>query len=647
MELFLIAIAYVIGIILGLYFKLIGIVFFVCLIFVIILFRKNRYIRLFFNRKYLLIFIIFFLISYLRILYLENDSEQKYKDTPEESNIVGTIVQDGEEKQYSTKYVLKVESINNNYSYKNTQLILYVKKDKNFKKYKYGNKISLDGEFNLPNTARNTGGFNYKEYLKTKNIYWIVNTESNNIKIQKEKNIDFLNDSINNISTKVKENIDNLFDKNSAQLLKAMLIGDKEDLEDDIIDTFRKSNLSHILAISGMHVSYIIMGIGFLINKIKIGKIKGKIITILFLIFFMLLTGNSPSVTRACIMSCYIILASLLHKRVNTFYALNISMIILLVINPYYMFDIGFQLSYSGTFGILLFHKTLSKILNKNKSKIKDILIVTLSANIVILPIILYHFNTLSLSFLISNLCVTPFIGIIMILGFITIIISLIFFPFAKILSFILKILINLFLKIVTITSNLPLSQIYIPTPKIYTIVIYYLIIFTILIIYKIKQKKIKRKIEIKILNSLKIINKKILIIVIVIISVLTYIYNQIPKDLNIYFIDVGQGDSSLIVTPNRKTILIDGGGIENKESFDVGEDTLIPYLLDRGIVNLDYIMISHFDTDHVGGILSIIEKLNVNQIIICKQEKSSENYEKFKELVNKKKIKVEIVKKR
>ena len=161
------------------------------------------------------------------------------------------------------------------------------------------------------------------------------------------------------------------------------------------------------------------------------------------------------------------------------------------------------------------------------------------------------------------------------------------------------------------------------------------------------KVKHQKRRVEKFILKRTKAINKKVLISIFIIIIALTLIYKQIPKDLNIYFIDVGQGDSTLIVTPMNKTILIDGGGSRYRESFDVGENTLMPYLLDRGIVNIDYMMVSHFDSDHVQGLLTVMEKMKVSQVIICKQEKDSENYQTFKKIVNEKRIKVIVVKKR
>ena len=211
--------------------------------------------------------------------------------------------------------------------------------------------------------------------------------------------------------------------------------------------------------------------------------------------------------------------------------------------------------------------------------------------------------------------------------------------------------MVNILFKILDFGDNIILNKTYVTTPKIIFIVIYYFIFFSFIFLRVIYAPKNKNKaffIRIRNLishgkyNVRK--NKNIIFIIILILILFIFIINIIPKDLKIYFIDVGQGDSCLIVTPRNKTILIDGGGSEN---YDVGKNTLIPYLLDRGIKKLDYILISHFDTDHIGGILEVMEELKVNTVIISKQGEDSENYKKFIEIVNKKKIKVLVVKKK
>ena len=137
---------------------------------------------------------------------------------------------------------------------------------------------------------------------------------------------------------------------------------------------------------------------------------------------------------------------------------------------------------------------------------------------------------------------------------------------------------------------------------------------------------------------------KKRIFIILLLVVLAFSIFHFIPKNLKIYFVDVGQGDCTFIVTPKNKTILIDGGGSTGSD-FDVGESTLLPYILDRGYKKVDLMFISHFDQDHVGGLLTILRELKVDRVFISKQEENTENYQEFLKIVKEKNIIVTIVK--
>ena len=319
-------------------------------------------------------------------------------------------------------------------------------------------------------------------------------------------------------------------------------------------------------------------------------------------------------------MSILGLMSFLFYRKSDVYNNLAFSSFIILIFNPYTIFDMGFLLSYGGTIGIILFSNKLSKkffIKNKILNYIKEMFFVCISANIIIIPIIMYNFNTLSLTFFISNVLVSPIMGIVVILGFVQIFLSIININLAYLLSIFLNPMLEILIFIADFTAKLPLSKILIPTPNIIFIIIYYVII---LFCNKINIKKT--------------------IIILLIIIIIFNVLNLLPKDLRIYFIDVGQGDSTLILTPKGNSILIDGGGSETG-SFDVGEKILLPYLLDRGVTKIDYMMISHFDSDHVGGLFSILENLRVEHVLISKQGKESENYKHFLEISKRKKIKV------
>ena len=472
MELIIISIAYILGIIWGLYFN-ISIAFFVPCIIVIYVLIKKEY------KKYLLITCITIIISNVYINILENSFNTKYEDITGDKTIIGTIVSEPKIKNNSTQCIVKVEIIDSSYKYNKSKILLNI--NSTYNRLKVGNKIEIYGELEDAETAKNEGGFNYNQYLKLKGIYKTISVKKNKIKILKDNNFSIIENGINCIRSRIKDSAKKIFPEKEANFLIAIIIGDKQELDEGIQQDFRNSNLSHILAVSGMHVSFIIMGLTFILNKIKIGKNRSKIFIIMFLVFFIFLTGGSPSVQRACIMSIYLIVGNLLHKKTNILNSIAFSSLVILIINPYNLLDIGFQLSFGGTLGIVLIYPKLKqkfKIKSKIIGKILDIALVTVSANIVIFPIVLYYYSTISTTFLLSNLLVSCIIGIILIFGIVIIILSYICFSISNILGIVEKILIDILLQIANIIGGIPFSQVYFITPQPFMIIVYYLFLY-------------------------------------------------------------------------------------------------------------------------------------------------------------------------
>ena len=667
----------------GLYFN-ISIVFFYLPIVAIYFLKKNlnrkkvkklnlynikryfRFFKLFFNSKVLITIFIFSVISNTITIYQNNKYNIIYKD---KENLEGKalIVSEKEDKQYSYLYKIKVLNIENKKESKNTYLYLRVNK-KSDVLLEYGDIISFKGEFQEPSKKRNYGGFDYKNYLKTLKIYGTVKCESYNILEKNKGNI--LISFTNKISNSVKEKIYDLLDKRDANLLIGLLLGDDDNIDDDIEESFKISSLSHILAVSGMQVTYIITAMYFIFNNL-LGKRKTKIVIIIILIFYTILTGFSPSIVRASIMGILIMGAGLFYRKNNIWNSIAISLLLMLIYNPFLITNVGLQLSYLGTIGIILLNKTFLRIFNKIRfekyilnrkiinivSKIIEILTVTISASIAVFPIMLYNFNLFGTYFLITNLLASIIIGPITIFGTVIVIISFVFLKIGKLLSVILEISLNI-LVLVSNFSKLPFSKIYITTPKISMIIIYYVLIIFFNYICKIYNNRnlsltqirfrnlialYKYKIK-EIYNNKKSRKKFISILILIVFCFNIYNFFIIKRELKIYFVDVGQGDSTFIVTPKNETILIDGGGSLGTD-FDVGESTLLPYILDRGYKKIDLMFVSHFDQDHIGGLFKILEELKVEKVCISKQEEDSENYQKFLNIVKEKNIQVLVVK--
>lgn len=616
-----------------------------------------------------------------------------------EGTFEAIILSEPEKKEYVKIYKAKIE---------NRIFLLYIKSERqkltSYKerksKLEIGTIIKIQAKLNEPKVRTNYKGFDYDLYLKSKGISGIFKVEnyqiisensSNSLNFQDSSNTSDPSISSNNLNFSAKSNssvfnksytskrkfnfieilqirserffqrtrdkIKKIYEehlpKDSSSLLEALTIGDKSDLDDNIIENFRKASLSHVLAISGAHFSYIILAIT-LMSKALRRKRMSKILLIIIIIFFMKLTGESPSVMRAGIMCIVGAIASLTKRKNDVLNSIAISLLIQIIINPYVIFDMGLILSYSGVIGIIYLYKIVYRFL-----KLK-IISVTISANIILIPIMMYNFKTISFSFIISNIFASVLLGPIIIIGYIVLIIRV------KPLFFLLNMLIKLLSRVSQIVSNFKFSNIKIEAPSILSLIMYYIIVY---IIYKklnvwLRENEIKiNEFETNIANKLNEcaikasnekmnkrifskVEKKVIAVLLIIIVISNINFEKFTNNMYINFIDVSQGDACLI-RQKTKVILIDGGGANNQNNnYNVGKSILMPYLLARKIKTIDYMIFSHFDNDHCQGLLYVLENLKVRSVLIGEQYEEYQNYQKLKEVAKRKAIKIYTLKK-
>ena len=666
-----ITIGYIIGIIWGLYFnKSIVFLYIIMLLLYYEITKKRkvkskfkmfsvkryfRYIKLFFKIKIIIIIIISSFISNNIFKYLNQKYEKLYSNV-EDIQIEALVISNKEEQEFVNRYkVIVIED-----KYKNTNL--YIKIDKNIN-LEYGDKIKIKGEFEEPQSQRNYKGFDYKQYLKTLKIYGTIKVDTIEVK---EKNCgNSINLLANKTFLKIKNNIEKTYNKEISSIILGVMLGYTDNIDKEIKEQFSESNISHVLAVSGMHIAYVII-ISKKITEKVLGKRISYIVASFILIIYMYITGFSTSIVRAGIMGIINCMSFVFYRKSNTINNIAIASLIILVNNPYTLMSISFLLTYGGTLGIILFNSTIEKILKSIKIRNKKwkylfvkiqrkseniikIISVSISAQIIIAPIMLIQFNTIGISFLITNLLLSFIIGIIVMGGFLQILISFISIQLGKILANFISIPIYGLILISKIGTKIPLGNFKVSTPNLNKIIIYYIIIYIVIYFYKLFHSQKLNSTQIRIKNIIYLIKYKIkpykrkIKYIVVIIFFVILILSFFPRNLKIYFIDVGQGDSTLIITPSNQKILIDGGGSEN---YEVGKNTLVPYLLDRKINRIDYILISHFDQDHVGGIIELLEEVKVEKIIISKQIKITEQYIKLIKIAKYKNIKIIQVKK-
>ena len=681
------AIGYIIGIIMGLYCK-ISIVFLYLIIFFIYSILKKpknkkfklisfsryfRYVKIVITKKVFITILLASVLSNSIMLYKNNQYENIVNHLEgNKIQVQGIVLSDARDKKYKEMYKIKiteirvnigVESNKNVKELKSKKLYLNIRKSLNTN-LQYGDKISIVGTYIKPQARTNYRGFDYKQYLKTLGIYGTIEVE--NVSKIESMSLQNILKRFNDLSCNIKRLLQENFEEKTSNVLLGILFGDTYYIDEDIKEDFLNSNISHILAVSGMHVGIILFFCKFVFEK-SVGKRVSNILSIIILIFYMMLTGLPPSVIRATIMACLVIFSKTLYRKSDVWINISLSLLILLIYNPFLITSTSLILSYAGTIGIIVYSKIFII-----KSKVIKTIGMTIAVSIFISPVTAVCFNHIP----IFSLCISMIIGIIVapiiILGFNFIIFSeilglfhilkldnfkiantfMVFFQnVLEFLKSILSINTKILLKLANFGSNIPLNKFYITTPNIIRILIYYTVVFVIMfvfLIYKPKRNHNKNFNQ-RIRNLISLLkyrynqNKNKVISIIIVIVFAFSIIKITPKKLKIYFIDVGQGDSCLIVTPLNKKILIDGGGSE-KRNYDVGKNVLLPYLFDRGIKSLDYIIISHFDTDHVGGLLYVMENMKVKNVIISKQFEKTDNLEKFYRIVKEKNINVQIV---
>lgn len=605
--------------------------------------RLTRYLKCVLKKDILALFLIFLVVGCSYVVYLENRYQSVYTSLDTVQGI-GTIISEKQEGSYYDSYKIRIEKKSlSEHIPRKAIFLLRIAKSQHLNLC-YGDRISFAAEYQAPDVQRNEGGFDYRQYLKTQKVYGILKLKGKCQQIQRN-NVNPVLRVISHLRNEIIEKVKGLFQEETQGVFLGITLGYRELISEEVRQNFSDSSLSHLLAVSGMHVSYIVLGLYFVISRLKIHKKAAHILMILLLWGYLLLIHFPASATRAVIMSSIALLSLVVHRRQDTATTISLASFLILLYNPYAILDIGFLLSFAGTIGILAM---INPIGDEKKSedaghiiKIKELIKVTIAAQILIFPIMLYYFHTISLTFILANLAAGFIIGPMIMLGFIVIILS--FLPLPFIVTFIKAYqgLIFLLLKITQLIASIPLSKIYMPRPSVFFIVLYYSLI-SILLTRRYLQhsdriwlKKYIKKKQQMFIESCKQ-NQKFLLLLILCAAVLGVLFMQLPTKLRIHMIDVGQGDACLIVTPTRKTLLVDSGG---SETYNIGKNTVHPYLLNKGITHIDYIMISHFDTDHCKGFEFILENMRVGHIFISKQTVISENYQRIKNIAGKKKI--------
>ena len=505
--------------------------------------------------KYFILLLLIICLSFTRI---NNKSIYNINET----NFYGVVI----DYQYKDGYISLIlkgkEKLKCNYYLDNDEKI----------NIKYGDKLYVNGKLKKPNNNTIPNTFNYKKYLEHNDIYYILEIDKINKQLR-----------TNNIIYKIKNILKSRIDKyDHTGYLNAFILGNKNNIDNETYSNYSKNGIIHIFSISGMHISLLASIILSLLNKINKNN-KNVLVVIMFLIFYLILTNYQASIIRSIIVYIVINLFKLKKVKVTTLDSFLISISLILLFIPKFIYNIGFLYSSSVSFS-LIFYK------NKfNKNYVMNLLYVSFISFLISLPITVslnYQVNLLSI---IINLLFVPLV-------------SFILYPLSLIV-FVFPIFISLFNFFISITeflsnniSNISFFDLFIPKMNLTIIIIYYLLVYLLL------SKNIKW-----------------LIVFCFYIFVIKNI-NVIDNSYYVYFLDVGQGDMSVIKYKDECIVIDTGPSNVYKSTYKI-TDNHIKFLHSIGVNNIDLLVISHGDNDHIGNANYLIDNFNTKNIMINKGE--------------------------
>lgn len=570
------------------------------------------------NKGY--ISVLFILFIFIGMLMTNNSLKSNLaKFTDKELVLEGVIESRTISGEEQSSYVLKLNKLfyNDKFYKKVGEQVLLNFYDKEV--LDVGDKIRVKGILLIPRENTNPGLFNYRLYLQIRNIHTTLNTNSNSLYIISKGEINKGQLLRLNFQRKIINILDNTLDEKNSRLMGSIILGNSSFLDDETATRFRELGLSHILAVSGLHIGIIYLFISRILRFLGISKRLSVIIALFTIWTYAYLIGFPASVLRASIMFSSLSLSTLVYRRYDSINTLSFAALFLLFMRPLWIFDVGFQLSFVATTSIIILTpriKWLLSIYNKTLAKLLSPLI---AVQIGLLPVLAFHFNKYAVMSLISNLILIPVFSFSLILCFILILISFIFVKTSILLGFLLNIILNITSIIIKVFYTFPLINVSLPSLGIGYIISYYFLLLISLRIIKIEF--FRPKISKLILNYL---------IIVVLVSFITTIT---LNETILEFIDVGQGDSCLVSTKNKVFLIDTGGSAFGK--FDVGERLVLPYLAKKGINKLDAVFITHFHEDHAKGLIPLIKNMKMDNIFIGYENLDSDLFNEIKYLAN------------
>ena len=473
----------------------------------------------------------------------------------------------------------------------------------NMKQLTPGEVCKIEGSLSEPMPPTNFGQFHYQNHLKFNGINWIMRPERGKINCISKS--DSLYYGLQKWRHKQMQRIEKDVDPDYQGLMNALLFGDRTLMEEDLLKAYQRLGIIHLLAVSGLHVGMIVSLLFYLFIRVGITRERTIEVLLCILPIYVVIAGGAPSVIRASIMSMVVLLCMRMKMKLSPLNGIVIVYLGYLIYQPFALFQLGFQLSFLVSFGLIISSHIIRKY-----TILGQLWAVTFLSQLLSFPIILFHMFEISWISLPLNMVFIPFIT--------TIVLPLTLLSFFC--SFILPLTVNiplLFLEFIypfinTILlkmANLKFSTFIVGKPSLFLVLMFYNIIVFAFVCWERGGRRWWKwpGVLIGLLFAYQIMHP------------------YLDPTAKVTMIDVGQGDSFLIELPYRKAVyLIDTGGTmsfineewrQSRKPFEVGQDVLVPTLKEKGIRKIDRLILTHGHLDHIGGSFALLKKVAVNKV--------------------------------
>lgn len=466
----------------------------------------------------------------------------------------------------------------------------------------YRDWMRLQVQLYQPSQPRNPGAFDYRAFLQRRGLDALGTVRKRSqILAHREGADDWWARVILPVRGVIRGAIEQNLSGGPAGLLKGVLLGAKKAVPEEVKTAFAQTGVNHVLAVSGLHVGLIAGAVFFTLKMLGVSRGITAGLTIFALVFYALITGLPPSVVRAATMGCVALLGIVGQRDIDGGNILGIAGLGLLIARPQDLFDVGFQLSFVATGGILVLYRPLRDLMPVERgwcdTWIAGPLAVSVAAQVTTLPFVVSYFGLVSVVGLIANLIVVPLVGVGVGLGLLTVVVFVVWPPIATVLNAANWLVLSSAIGIASWMARPDWAAFEVARPPWFVVGVYLSLLPLIL-------PQVRR-----------VCSAYCLILALVLANIGVWKTILLSGSaLEVYFLDVGQGDAVFCRYPNGRTLLVDGG--IRTQYTDMGERVVLPFLKSQGVGHVDVVVGSHPDADHIGGLISVLEEVSVGHYL-------------------------------